>query len=68
MQNHTPYEQTKNRYLELVNRKKELEHSIRQCHSDETANLLRADYRAVVAEIEQIYNDNINYFNNEKIL
>jgi hypothetical protein len=66
---HTEYEQTKQRYLELVNRKKELENAITANASDpEAANLLRADYRKVVDEMEKIYSDNINYFGDGKVL
>ncbi len=65
---HTDYETTKNRYLELVNRKKELEASIPLTIDETAANLLRSDYRNVVDEIEKIYNYNINYFNDEKVL
>lgn len=60
---HTEYEQTKNRYLELVNRKKELEAAIPLTNDETAANLLRSDYRKVVDELQEIYNENINYFN-----
>lgn len=61
---HTNYEQTKDRYLALVNRKKALEAAITANVNDQDAlTALRADYRKVVDELESIYTDNINYFN-----
>jgi hypothetical protein len=61
---HTEYEQTKQRYLELVNKKKDLETAIAANVNDQEAlTALRADYRKVVDELETIYTDNINYFN-----
>jgi hypothetical protein len=61
---HTDYEKTKNEYLELVNRKKELEKAINANTNDpEAAALLRSDYRIVVDKLEKIYANNINYFN-----
>ena len=60
---HTDYEKTKNEYLALVNRKKDLEIAINaNASSPDTAALLRADYRKVVDQMEKIYSDNINYF------
>ena len=60
---HTDHEKTKNEYLALVNRKKELEISIKANAADtETAALLRADYRKVTDQLEKIYANNINYF------
>jgi len=61
---HTDYEQTKQRYLELVNKKKALEQAITANVNDQEAQTaLRADYRKVVDELEAIYTENINYFN-----
>lgn len=61
---HTQYEQTKDRYLALVNRKKELEAAITANVNDQIAlTALRQDYRKVVDELETIYTNNINYFN-----
>lgn len=61
---HTDYEQTKQRYLELVNKKKALEQAITANVNDQEAlTALRADYRKVVDELEAIYTENINYFN-----
>ncbi|WP_113636062.1 hypothetical protein [Nubsella zeaxanthinifaciens] len=61
---HTDYEQTKQRYLELVNKKKALEQAITANVNDQEAlTALRADYRKVVDELETIYTENINYFN-----
>lgn len=66
---HTHYEQTKNRYLELTNLKKQLEIAIAANVNDTQAiTQLRSDYRTIVDELEQIYTDNINYFSDEKIL
>ena len=60
---HTHHEQTKNEYLELVNKKKELEAAINANANDtEATTALRADYREVVDKLEKIYSDNINYF------
>lgn len=66
---HTQHEQTKNEYLELVNRKKELETAINANVNDQEAlTALRADYRKVIDQMEKIYTDNINYFGDGKVL
>lgn len=66
---HTHYEKTKNQYLELTNRKMELEAAITANVNDtEALTALRSDYRKVVDELEKIYSDNINYFNDGEVL
>lgn len=63
---HTEYEKLNEQYLELVNRKKQLEQQIIHTMDEKLARTLREDYRALLEKISEIYQNNISYFNSCK--
>lgn len=64
----TEYEKDLNRYIELINRKMELEHQIRMNADNQDALTgLRSDYRNIVEESDKIYQANYQHFNEVKL-
>lgn len=63
---HFDYQIILDKYQALVNEKKEIERKIHANVGDESALIgLRSDFRAVVAELEEIYTAKIEYFKTE---
>ena len=64
MSTNDDYRRKLDRYQELVTKKSRIEGMIKINSSDPKATeLLRKDFRSTVDEIEKIYQDNIEFFN-----